>query len=522
MSICPIDKNNENNENKIIKHIIDDERIFEKRRAIKSFDEGMKLYECHSMTSKIPSDRPFIIRLNGNSYAKISNLLNNHNLIGYPNTFNKTYNVTMIKTAELLMNDVVFKPITIYTHYDEIILVFNKAVLFNNDTQKYITSIASKATFHFQNEFYKIYIKNFNDLYDRDTFLSIDNNLPMFEACIVYFPKDKEYEIMNYIIWRNSKIRNYINECSELIISKEALKNKKKEEQIEIYKSITGIDIEDNIPHYMSEGIYLKKALNQTCYVHLGGEKTLDITETTTNIWSMKVKYDDMIVDEILAKYYNNEKWQEIANKQTTKIWHMYDEDEFKNDIDNYLTNISKVNQITQPQENQNQANENQNLEHQNVNVNDNRINNNNVALTKAQVEEFNTVPIMYKLIPFWSIHMLFIHLLFIYNNEPVRNILETMIYYAVPYSFGIYYISNHFKEDNNHRFSFINYIIGGWITMFSLITITSLMTLFDYSKPLQMIMILMVYYGYYFTVMYGLRLYVYVAGTIEMLKLIE
>ena len=42
MSICPIDKNNENNENKIIKHIIDDERIFEKRRAIKSFDEGMK------------------------------------------------------------------------------------------------------------------------------------------------------------------------------------------------------------------------------------------------------------------------------------------------------------------------------------------------------------------------------------------------------------------------------------------------------------------------------------------------
>ena len=57
---------------------------------------------------------------------------------------------------------------------------------------------------------------------------------------------------------------------------------------------------------------------------------------------------------------------------------------------------------------------------------------------------------------------------------------------------------------------------------MFSLITITSLMTLFDYSKPLQMIMILMIYYGYYFTVMYGLRLYVYVAGTIEILKLIE
>jgi tRNA(His) 5'-end guanylyltransferase len=508
MSVCPIDINNINDKNKIIKHIIDDERIFEKRSAIKSFDEGMKLYEYHSLTSKIPSDRPFIIRINGNSYSKISNILNNHNLIGYPNTFNKSYNLAMIKTAELLINDVIFKPITIYTHYDEIILVFNKAVLFNQDTQKYITTIASKATFHFQNEFYKIYINNFTNLYDRDTFLSIDKNLPIFDARIIYFPKDKEYEIMNYIIWRNSKIRNYINECSELIISKEALKNKKKEEQIEIYKSITGIDIEDNIPHYMSEGVYLKKTLNNTCYVYQNGVKTIDITEMTTNIWSMKVKYDDMIVDEILAKYYNEDKWQEIATKSTTKIWHIYDEDEFKNDIDNYIDNISKINQ-TQTQTYQ-------------ENENDNRINNNNVALTDDQVEKFNTVPIMYKLIPFWSIHMLFMHLLFIYNNEPVRNILETMIYYAVPYSFGIYYISNHFKEDIIHRFSFINYIIGGWITMFSLITITSIMTLFDYSKPLQMIMILMVYYGYYFTVMYGLRVYVYVAGTIEMLKLIE
>jgi tRNA(His) 5'-end guanylyltransferase len=519
MSVCPIDINNINDNNKIIKHIIDDERIFEKRSAIKSFDEGMKLYESHSLTSKIPSDRPFIIRINGNSYSKISNILNNHNLIGYPNTFNKSYNLAMIKTAELLMNDMIFKPITIYTHYDEIILVFNKAILFNNDTQKYITTIASKATFHFQNEFYKIYINNFTNLYDRDTFLSIDKNLPIFDARIIYFPKDKEYEIMNYIIWRNSKIRNYINECSELIISKQALKNKKKDEQIEIYKSITGIDIEDNIPHYMSEGVYLKKTLNNTCYVHSNGEKTIDITETTTNIWSMKVKYDDMIVDEILSKYYNDEKWQKIANKSTTKIWHMYDEDEFKTDIDNYLTNISKVNQTNET--NDTQYNQNQ-FNPQINNTNDNHINNNNVALTEAQVEEFNTVPIMYKLIPFWSIHMLFMHLLFIYNNEPVRNILETMIYYAVPYSVGIYYISNHFKEDNNHRFSFINYIIGGWITMFSLISITSLMTLFDYSKPLQMIMILMVYYGYYFTVMYGLRVYVYVAGTIEMLKLIE
>ena len=500
MSLCPVNKN--------IKYIIDDERIFEKRSTIKSFDEGMKLYESHSFTEKIPGDRPFIIRLNGNSYSKISNILNNYNAIGYPNTFNKTYNVAMIKAAECLINDIVFKPITVYTHYDEIILVFNKAVLFNQDTQKYLTTIASKATTYFQNEFYKLYVPYFDNFYNKDVFLTIDQNLPSFEGRVVYFPKDKEYEITNYIIWRNSKIRNYINECSELIINKQSLKNKKKDELIEIYKSITGIDIEDNIPHYMSDGVYLKKAINSTCFVHSNGEKTIDITETTTNIWSMKVKYDDLIADQILAKYYNNEKWQEIANKTTTKIWHMYDENELEKDVEEFMINLTIPKNNNNNEDQQNQPNNNQ--ENQPVN-----------PLTQEQVQEFISAPIMYKLIPFWSIHMLLVHLFFIYNNEPVRKTLEMMVYYAVPYSLGIYYIADHFKHNNNHHFKVINYIIGGWITMFSMIMITSLMSIFDNSKPLQMIMIMMVYYGYYFTVMYGLRLYVYVAGTIQMLNLI-
>ena len=144
---CPI---------KNIINIIDDERIFEKRKNLKSFEDGMKLYEKHSFVKQIPNDRPFIIRLNANSYLKITKLLNN----GDFKTFNKTYNIAMIKTAEALLNDMVFKPVSIYTQYDEIIIIFNGSLILNGDSQKYITMLSSKATNYFNQEFYKIFNDN--------------------------------------------------------------------------------------------------------------------------------------------------------------------------------------------------------------------------------------------------------------------------------------------------------------------------------------------------------------------------
>jgi hypothetical protein len=99
---------------------------------------------------------------------------------------------------------------------------------------------------------------------------------------------------------------------------------------------------------------------------------------------------------------YNNEKWQESANKTTTKIWHMYDENELEKDVEEFMINLTIPKNNNNDQDQQNQQNQpNNNQENQPVN-----------PLTQEQVQEFISAPIMYKLIPFWSIHMLFLHIL--------------------------------------------------------------------------------------------------------------
>ena len=488
---------------KNIINIIDDERIFEKRQNLKSFEDGMKLYETHSFIKQIPNDRPFIIRLNANAYLNFTKLLNNEKL----KSFNKTYNIAMIKTAEALLNDMVFKPVSVYTQYDEIILIFNgSSVILNGDSQKYITMLSSKATNYFNQEFYKIFNHEIMNYYDNHTIYLIQKNIPIFEGCVVFFPKDKEYEIMNYIIWRNSKMRDFIQDYSKLVINNSALTKLKKNEQIDLYKSITGVDIEDQIPNYINYGVYLKKSIYSACYIpnqldsdsesesESKKKKIIDIVHPITHIWSMKIKYDNDIIDELLKKTYDNEKWQIIAKKKSTKVWHVYDEEELMADTkiilkENITINRHNVNDDVVEAENDNNETENEE------------------SIIKFK-QELTTLPIIYKAIPFWGFHMVIVHIISIMNNENINTILENMIYYGLAYSIGICFISMNFT---NHKFDFHNDIMFVWVITFMMSFLSPISYLFKVSKFFQLLSIITVYYGYYFTVVNGIYLYLYI-----------
>jgi tRNA(His) 5'-end guanylyltransferase len=501
---------------KNINNIIDNEKIFDKRSNLKSIEEGMKLYENHSITPKIPNDRPFIIRLNADSYVKIINVLNHPNITEPPKTFNKIYNIAMIRTAEKLLLDSSFKPVTIYTQYDEIIIIFDASLLFNQNSQKYITILASKASNYFIREFYKLLTPIIRCYTQTDASI-IDKNIPVFEARVVYFPKDKEYEIMNYILWRYSKIRSFIQDCTELVVHPDELVKKNKEQQVELYKSATGIDIEDNIPHYMTEGVYLKKSIYNACYIpnHPGSDgKAIDIIYPVSHIWSMKVKYSEDILAQILNKYYVTEKWQSIATNQNTKIWYIYDQDELARETIYFKNPVTIINQ------------------NRNTNTNTNTNNNTNNNVTNSQLgslmskeilekirNDLNKIPIIYNMIPFWSIHLVLMHLICIFNNNTVSNIIQIMTYYALAYSIGIRFISVHINEI---KFNIHKYMMLFWIVIFWMISFTSILKLFEKSEFVQLISILAVYYGYYFTIMNGILLFVYIKNKINAFKFIE
>jgi tRNA(His) 5'-end guanylyltransferase len=81
----------------------------------------MKYYEEESKTLiKVPNDRPFLIRLNGRNFINLTQKFKNleNKLI-----FNVEFKNIMLLTAKDLMYE--FKCSTVYTHSDEITLIFN-------------------------------------------------------------------------------------------------------------------------------------------------------------------------------------------------------------------------------------------------------------------------------------------------------------------------------------------------------------------------------------------------------------
>jgi hypothetical protein len=74
----------------------------ENRINIKSFEEGMQSYEKNSMTTHIPDNRPFIIRIKTDAYTKMTALLNAKLNRTVKTPFDKTYSIVMIKTAQAL------------------------------------------------------------------------------------------------------------------------------------------------------------------------------------------------------------------------------------------------------------------------------------------------------------------------------------------------------------------------------------------------------------------------------------
>jgi tRNA(His) 5'-end guanylyltransferase len=300
----------------------DDIALYNARKASKSIKDGMKIYEQRNISRVIPENRPFIIRLNvnGNPLNKMNQFINQ----SYPdNYFDKSYYLSMINTARSLMNDKMFKPRFVYTIADEINLLFNSADIFEGSVQKYLTLLSSKATSYFRNHFVQYIPSDKMQCYDPATIKNIKNNIPVFEGCILFFPEDKKYEIVNYFIWRSGK-RNPVDEFYRSKEGKAFIMHKTNQNLIEKFKDNNKFSIEQILPTYTKYGVFMKKSIHSACCFNNDGLNDENVTYLVDNIWSMDFKFGNDVLDEMLAKYYNTDKWDIISEKPTTNFWFTY------------------------------------------------------------------------------------------------------------------------------------------------------------------------------------------------------
>ena len=325
----------------------------ENRINIKSFEEGMQSYEKNSMTTHIPDNRPFIIRIKTDAYTKMTALLNAKLNRTVKTPFDKTYSIVMIKTAQAFLKDNIFKPRSVYTHSDEINLLFHatQSKIFNGDIQKFVSLASSKASVFFR-QFFSIHFTNekITD-YSPDVYFNIEQNIPLFEARVIYFPEGHDYEIVNYFMWRATKIRDYIQDYSLSVLTHKGIENMKKEELQSFYKTISEIDIHRDSPFYLRYGLFMKKSITKACFVENNGDddniKTIDIVNTIIHFWSMKFSYTEEILDQLMAKYFIKNAWKDISHEDTTKIWHQYDEEEFEIESQRYINRQKYIKHMT-------------------------------------------------------------------------------------------------------------------------------------------------------------------------------
>lgn len=428
--------------------INDDISVFTARKNAKSIKTGMQIYENRTLPTKIPVNRPFIIRLNANSYTKMNFISNKK---AKCSDFESSYSLAIINTAQALLNDTMFKPRMIYTVADEIIMLFNTADIHHGSTQKYLSMLSSKAASYFAKFF-----KHQNQ---------IENTPVFFDGRIVFFPSDKNYEIVNYFLWRSGQ-RNVVNEFYRAKGNKTFLNKKSNTELIQLYKDQFNNEMDESVvPMFLKHGLFMKKCLYSACYITEVEESVLsesNVVHVCDAIWSMQFKYGNDIMEEMLAKYYNQDKWEIISHKSTTKYWKSYNSETF---------DISEE-ETTEPQTCA-------------------------PVVCLRQKEEFSE---LYKVIPAVSFLLLFMHCFKILTNVPITIQLYDLTVAGFIYTSFLSVISN----KTNKCLQLSNLFWTVIILLFN----SSPFYSFIFSKKMYSLSVLIIVYSYYITLVGGIYLF--------------
>jgi hypothetical protein len=182
----------------------------------------------------------------------------------------------------------------------------------------------------------------------------------------------------------------------------------------------------------------------------------------------MQFKYGNDILDEMIAKYYNQEKWEIISHKSTTKYWKSYNSETF---------DVSEE-ETEEPQ-------------------------NCTQVVCLGEKEEFSD---MYMIIPGVSFLLLFMHCFQILTNSSITSQLYYLTLVGFVYSNFLSVISNKTKKHIK-----ISQLI--WTIMLTLLNFAPFYNFIFYKKIYTVLAMVSIVYGYYITMIVGIYLFCYVVA---------
>jgi tRNA(His) 5'-end guanylyltransferase len=269
--------------------------------------DRIKIYENENEKNILPYYN-FILRLDGKNFSKFTK--------GLKKPFDKNFTDAMVLTMNDLINK--FKPRTGYTHSDEITLIFsnacakeeyenkeNKSVHFyNGRILKINTVVAGYCSVRFAFNFSNIIKKDMNS-YKQQTLDKIFSFETCFDCRTIIPPTDKEYEIVNHMIWRSIRDcpRNTVATYARHYYTNKELFNKDSSDMIKMLLE-KGLDWNKNVPIYDKHGVYCKKELYDK-EVEINGN-LITVQRSRFVNYCFKINEIDNPLETMLEKYWNN------------------------------------------------------------------------------------------------------------------------------------------------------------------------------------------------------------------------
>lgn len=248
-------------------------------------DDRMKIYEKELEQNILPYFG-FIVRLDGKNFSKFTK--------GFRKPFDNVFETSMIWT----MNDMItkFNARTGYTHSDEITIIFSSVCTKeefekgeNKSTHEYngrIMKLCSIFASYCVNRF-SYHLRNLtekNKGFYKDAHIEKINGCEYsFDARIIVFPEDKQYEYVNHMIWRSiyDCYRNCISAYAQKYFSHKEIDGKTTKDMLQMLNDKYELKEED-IPIFHKHGVYGKRELYKI-EVEIDGEKKEAIRQKITN-----------------------------------------------------------------------------------------------------------------------------------------------------------------------------------------------------------------------------------------------
>lgn len=269
--------------------------------------ERMKYYEAMSENiSVVEPEQSFVIRIDGRAFSKYTKSLKALSQKTHDVPYSPEFKRCMLLTANSLLRE--FRPSTVYTHSDEITLIFSPSVdkngystphAYDGKVRKLLSLIPSYASVVFKTNI----DREMELVYGKSTeYKNVSKQLqseytcgevPTFDARLIVFPED--YEIVNCIMWRSKGdcTRNFVAMFSDKYLSKKSTHQVSTKDRIIMLRE-KGFELEgEDVDISMKYGTMLK----------INGEKRGNTDDACSVFYSFKnFKFSNEMLDFLLAK----------------------------------------------------------------------------------------------------------------------------------------------------------------------------------------------------------------------------